>query len=116
MRSTQFAALVLAAAVSTGTMLAQTAGQDMKSAGHATATATKDTGHGIAKGTKTGYHKTKSGTKVAAKDTAHGTKVAAKDTAHGTAVAADTTARGTKKLGKKIVGDKTPTTTPHNPQ
>jgi hypothetical protein len=125
MRHMSFAVLVLAGCT-TAAMGAQTAGQDMKDAGHATANATKDAGHGIAKGTKTGYDKTKEGTVKATHATVHGTKTgydktkegtvkAAHATAHGTTVAADKTARGTKSLGKKIVGDKSPTTTPHDP-
>ena len=51
---------------------AQTAGQDMKDAGHDTKNAAKDTGHGIKKGTKTGYRKTKNGTKKAYHKTGHG--------------------------------------------
>ena len=105
MRSRYFTALVLATAVSAGTLIAQTATDHTKAAGRETSAAAKDTGHAVAKGTKTGYRKTKSGTKTAARATAHGT-----------GVAAASTARGTKRLGKKIIGDKTPTTTPHNPQ
>lgn len=50
----------------------QTAGQDMKDAGHDTKQAAKDTGHGIKKGTKTGYRKTKNGTKKAYHKTGSG--------------------------------------------
>ncbi|MBB5055397.1 putative small secreted protein [Granulicella aggregans] len=52
--------------------MAQTAGQDIKDAGHETKQAAKDTGHGIKKGTKTGYHKTKNGTKKAYHKTGSG--------------------------------------------
>ena len=115
MRMTGLAALVLAAAVSTTGLVAQTAKQDMKSAGHETADATKNTGHAIAKGTEKGYDKTKEGTVKAAKATGRGTKKAAvktKDvtvdaadaTAHGTKVAARKTANGTKKLADKVDG------------
>lgn len=48
--------------------------QDMKSAGHETAHATKDAGHGISKGTKKAYHSTKTGTKKAYHKTGHGVK------------------------------------------
>ena len=50
----------------------QTAGQDIKNAGHDTKDAAKDTGHGIKKGTKTGYRKTKNGTKKAYHKTGRG--------------------------------------------
>jgi hypothetical protein len=53
-------------------LVAQTAGQDMKDAGHDTKNAAKDTGHGIKKGTKTGYRKTKNGTKKAYHKTGSG--------------------------------------------
>jgi hypothetical protein len=121
-----FAALVLGVAVSSGSLVAQTAGQDMKDAGHDTVHATKKTGHVIAKGTEKGYEKTKEGTVKVAHATAHGTKVAAhktadatetgydktKDgtvkaahaTAHGTKVAAHKTARGTEKAADKVDG------------
>ena len=46
-------------------LLAQTAGQDLKNAGSDTKSATKSAGHGISKGTKKGYRKTKNGTKKA---------------------------------------------------
>jgi hypothetical protein len=46
-------------------LLGQTAGQDMKDAGHDTKNAAKSTGRGVKKGTKTGYRKTKNGTKKA---------------------------------------------------
>lgn len=85
----RIASLMLAVAVSTATLTAQTAGQEMKTAGHDTVAAGKAVGRG--------------------------TKVAAKKTGHVTAVGATKTARGTKKVGKAIVGDKTPTTTPHDP-
>jgi Ni/Co efflux regulator RcnB len=52
--------------------IAQTAGQDIKDAGHDTKNAAKETGHGIKKGTKTGYRKTKNGTKKAYHKTGSG--------------------------------------------
>lgn len=75
-------------------MLAQDgAKQDLKNAGHATKEAAKDTGSAVKKGTVKG----------------------AKATKHGTAVGATKTARGTKSVAKKATGDKSPTTTPHDP-
>jgi hypothetical protein len=71
-------------------VLAQTAGQDVKDAGHDTKDAAKDTGHGIAKGTKAVAHGTKKGTTKAY----DGTKDAAKDTGHDVA-------KGTKKVVHK---------------
>ena len=52
----------------------QTAGQDMKNAGHSTANATKDVAHGTEKGTKTAYHKTSHATKKGYHKTVNGTK------------------------------------------
>ena len=101
MRHTGFAALVLAAAVSSAGLIAQTAKQDMKSAGHDTASATRNTGHAVAKGTEKGYDKTKDGTVKAAKATGHGTKVAARKTKNGTVKAADATVDGTKSVAHK---------------
>ena len=79
---------------------AQTAGQDMHSAGHDTKNAAVDTGHATKKvakktghATKTGYHKTVNGTKDVGEDVGHGTKKAAKKTAH-----------VTENLGDKIAG------------
>lgn len=54
--------------------IAQTAGQDMKDAGHDTKNAAKETGHGVKKGTKTGYRKTKNGTKKVYHKTGSGLK------------------------------------------
>ncbi len=53
-------------------MALQTAGQDMKDAGHDTKDAAKSAGRGVKKGTKTGYRKTKNGTKKAYKKTGSG--------------------------------------------
>jgi hypothetical protein len=50
----------------------QTAGQDMKDAGHDTKDAAKSTGRGVKKGAKTGYRKTKNGTKKAYHKTGEG--------------------------------------------
>jgi len=46
--------------------MAQTAGQDMKNAGHNTANATKKTAHKVKRGTKKGVHKTAHATKKGA--------------------------------------------------
>jgi hypothetical protein len=105
-----FAGIVALAA---GSLQAQTAGQDIKDAGHDTAHATSTAAHDTANGTKKVYHKTAHGTSVAAHDTAHGTKTAAHNTAHGTSVAAHDTAHGTKVAahdtahGTKVAADKT---------
>lgn len=59
----------LALAASLATVLpamAQTAGQDMKNAGHNTANATKKTAHTVKRGTKRGVHKTARVTKKGA--------------------------------------------------
>lgn len=53
---------------------AQTAGQDMKDAGHHTKDAAKDTGRGVKKGTKKAAHSTKKGTKKAWHKTKNTTK------------------------------------------
>ena len=46
--------------------MAQTAGQDIKNAGHDTADATKKTAHTVKRGTKKGVHKTAHATKKGA--------------------------------------------------
>lgn len=66
------AALVMGGAAPA--VLAQTAGQDMKDAGHATKDAAKDTGDGVAKGTKKVWHGTKKGTSKAYDKTKEGTE------------------------------------------
>src|ERR1039458_4340737 len=66
-----------------GVALGQSAGQDMKNAGHDTKAATVDTGHATAKTSRKVYHTTKRGTK----------KVYHK------------TARGTEKVGDKVAGE-----------
>jgi hypothetical protein len=66
----------LAASLGCGVVYAQTAGQDMKDAGHDTKNAAVDTGHATKTTTKKAYHKTKSGTKTAYHKTANGTKTA----------------------------------------
>ena len=49
-----FAACMLAATLTAGTAIAQTATQDTKNAGHETAAATKDAGHAVSNGTEKG--------------------------------------------------------------
>jgi hypothetical protein len=53
---------------------AQTAGQDMKDAGHETKEAAKDTGHATKRTTKTAARKTKNGAKTVGHDTKEGVK------------------------------------------
>lgn len=57
-----------------GISYAQTAGQDMKNAGHDTKQAAKDAGKGVAKGAKKTGHAIKNGTKKAANKTADATR------------------------------------------
>ena len=109
------AGLILATSLSATGLIAQTATQDTKNAGSETKAAAVDTGRAVKTGTKKGYRKTKHGTKVAARDTKNGTEKAVDVTKHDSAVVGTKTARGTKKVAKAIVGDKTPTTTPHDP-
>jgi hypothetical protein len=66
----------LAAGLGIGAAAAQTAGQDMKDAGHDTKTAAVDTGHATSQTTKKVYHKTRRGTKKAYHKTAQGTTAA----------------------------------------
>jgi len=87
MMKSRWSALFLSAALTVASVaVAQTAGQDMKDAGHDTKQAAKDTGNGVKKGTKTGYHKTK----------------------HGAKKAYHKTGEGTEKLGDKMQGKPTP--------
>lgn len=81
--------------------LAQTVGQDMKSAGHDTADASKKVGHKTERGTKTAARDTEHGTAVAAHKTEDGAKTVGRDTKHGTEVAAHKTAAGTRKAARK---------------
>ena len=76
---------------------AQSAGQDMRNAGHATKDAAKDTAHGVKRGSETAYHKT-----------AHGTTKAYHKTAHGTKKAYHATAHGVEKTGDKVAGKPAP--------
>lgn len=99
-----FAAAVLAVALPLG---AQTAGQDMKDAGHDTAHATKKVAHETAHGTKKVYHKSVHGTKAAAHKTAEGTETAGHETKRGTEIAAKKTATGTRNVGRRIEGKPT---------
>jgi hypothetical protein len=75
---------------------AQTAGQDMKNAGHDTADASRQIGHKTERGTRTAAHDTAHGTKVATHKTVEGTRTAAHGTEHGTSVAAHKTAEGSR--------------------
>jgi hypothetical protein len=84
-----FLVAALAIGLGSGASYAQTAGQDMKDAGHSTKDAAVDTGHA---------------TKRVAKKTGHGTKVVAKKTAHGTKKAAVATGHRTENVGDAIVG------------
>ena len=90
-------------------VLAQTAGQDVKDAGHDTKDAAKDTGHGVAKGTKAVAHGTKKGTnkaydstKDAAKDTGHDVQRAPRRSVH-------KSANATSKTADKAAGQDTNT-------
>jgi hypothetical protein len=116
MKKLMFTGFAFGALLSLAAAQAQTAGQDMKDAGHDTAHATKTVTHKTVHGTKVAAHDTAHGTKVAAHDTEQGTKVAARDTAHGTKVGADKTedatrtgyhktVHGTKKVVHKVDGD-----------
>ena len=107
MRIATLSGFVLAAAlaIAPGSFThAQGAGQDMKSAGHATKDAAVDTGHATKKVTKKTYH----GTKKVAKKTGHVTKVVAKDAGHDTKVGAEKTGHGLHKLGDKVAGKPAP--------
>lgn len=82
--------LVLAATLAvTPLVMAQTAGQDMKAAGHDTKGAAVNTGHA---------------TKRVAKKSYRGTKHVAKKTGHGIEKGATATGHATENLGDKIVG------------
>ena len=73
MIKSRWTTLLLASTLTlTSVGIAQTAGQDMKTAGTDTKNATKATGKGIKKGTTTAYKKTKSGTKTAVHKTGEG--------------------------------------------
>ena len=97
----------LFASLCVGGALAQTAGQDMKDAGHDTAHATKKVAHKTGEGTKKAYHKTKHVTKVAAHKTADGTETVAHDTKRDTEIGAKKTATGTRNVGRRIEGKPT---------
>lgn len=86
---------------------AQTAGQDMKDAGHDTADASRTVAHKTAHGTKKVYHKTTHTTKVAAHKTARGTETAAHVTKRDTEIASKKTATGTENVGRRIEGKPT---------
>ena len=79
----------LAIGLGSGVSYAQTAGQDMKDAGHSTKNAAVDTGHA---------------TKHVAKRTVHGTRHVARKTGHATKHAAVATGHRTENVGDAIVG------------
>lgn len=81
----QLSTLILAAALACLPALAfgqqdndarqhNSAGQDMRDAGHSTANAARDTGRATKRGSKKAYHKTKRGTKKAWHKTRNTTK------------------------------------------
>jgi tRNA(Leu) C34 or U34 (ribose-2'-O)-methylase TrmL len=101
----------LAMGLTAGTGFAQSAGQDMKNAGHETKDAATDAAHGTAKGTKKAYHATKKGTTTAAHKTAKGTEKAvdktgdaAKTVGHDSKAVAKETGRRTQNAGDAIAG------------
>jgi hypothetical protein len=79
----------LAMGLGAGVASAQTAGQDMKDAGHSTKNAAVDTGHA---------------TKRVAKKTVHGTKHVATKTGHATKHAAVATGHRTENVGDAMAG------------
>lgn len=101
---------VVTAALLMGTgapvMFAQTAGQDIKDAGHDTKDAAKDTGHGVKKGTTKAWHGTKKGTEKAYDGTKSGTETAYDKTKSGTKKVVHKSANKTKE-GADKVSDKT---------
>ena len=74
MMKSRWTTLLLASTLTLGPLaaVAQTAGQDIKTAGTDTKDAAKSTGKGVKKGTKTAYRKTKNGTKTAVHKTGEG--------------------------------------------
>jgi len=70
----------LAMGMGSGMAFAQTAGQDMKDAGHETKEAAKDTGRATKRATKTAVRKTKNGAKTAGHETKEGAKEAGRRT------------------------------------
>jgi hypothetical protein len=102
--------IILASVLAASTAChAQTAGQDMKSAGTDTKAAAKDTGHATATGAKKVYHKTTTGTKntahkVADSKAGENTRKAATTTGHATKTAATKTAHATENAGDKVAG------------
>ena len=83
-----------------GMAYAQTAGQDLKNAGHETKDATADAAHGTAKGTKKAYHATKKGTETAADKTGDAAKTVGNDTKK----TAKETGRRTENAGDALAG------------
>ncbi len=93
------ASLVLMAGFATScSALAQTAGQDMHTAGHDTRNAADDTGHAVKTGTRKTYHATARTTRTATHKTVHATRTVAHKTADGTRTATDKTVDGTKHV------------------
>jgi predicted small secreted protein len=103
--------IATAITITPGSSLAQSVGQDMKSAGSATKDAAKDTGHAAdtvgkktASGTTRAYHKTTTATSHMAHSTAKGTKKAAVKTSDVTKTGYHKTVSETKKAGDKVSG------------
>jgi len=91
--------LLLAGALAVGVAVAQdTAKQDMKDAGHATASGAKDVGHATKDAGKDVGHATKTG----AKDVGHDTKDVGKDIGHGTKKVLNTGATKTDEGAQKV--------------
>jgi len=90
----------LSLGLATGMAWAQTAGQDMKNAGHETKEAATDAGHATVKGTKKAVHATKKGTAKAADKTGD----AAKTVGHDTKAVAKETGRRTANAGDALAG------------
>jgi hypothetical protein len=100
--------LASALAVASVPAFAQTAGQDIKDAGHATKVAGKDTGKGVAKGTKVAGHDTKVAAEDTGKDVKKGTKAGYHKTKSGTKKAYHKTGSGIAKVGDKMEGKPKP--------
>ena len=97
--TTAFASLVLASNFGAPlASFAQTAGQDMHTAGTDTKNAAGDTGHAVKTGTTKGYHATARTKRTVTNKTVNGTRTVAHKTADGTRTATDKTVDGTKKV------------------
>ena len=112
-----FAALALATVMTAPAQAAAqtsdkpTVGQDLKGAGHDTADASKTVAHKTASGTRTATHKTVRGTRTVAGKTKTGTVKAADKTADVSKEGYHKTVNGTKKVGDKIAGKPTSSST-----